>query len=174
MTIILRAAVPLVVLLAAPVLPLEAQESPDIQVVAPNAEVRAWSERVAQRIERQMLYPATLAGNIPGIVDVTFMCSDEGRPTQVAVARSSGYRPIDRAGLKAVRSVHSLHPLPAGVGHEKRYKARLFFATDDASGRWAQDRVALRERDDGRANAPMGQRHGLAAVAVTVVPAALP
>lgn len=175
MTAALRAALPLA-LLVAPV-PLQAREPPTIDVLAPGeaeAQSRAWSARVGQRIERQMRYPATLAGNIPGVVDVTFMCAEDGRPTRVALASSSGYVPLDRAGLKAVRSVRSLHPLPAGVDYDKRYKARLLFATDDAGRRWLEENVARRDGvGDGGATS-ITQRQGVSVVAVTMLPAGQP
>jgi TonB family protein len=175
MTAMLRAVLPLA-LLVAPV-PLEAKEPPTIDVLAPGeaeAQAWAWSARVGQRIERKMRYPETLAGNIPGIVDVTFMCAEDGRPTRVALASSSGHVPLDRAGLKAVRSVRSLHPLPSGVDYDKRYKARLLFATDDAGRRWLEDSVARRDGAGDRLATAIAQREGMRVVAVTIVPAGQP
>lgn len=173
MTYALRTALPLAML----VVPFSFAEArmpgQEITVTAPSeTRVENWTARVGQAIDARMRYPARL-GTAPdpeGVVDVTFMCSEDGTPTRVALARTSGSNRLDRAGLRAVEGLKSLHPLPDGIGAGQVYRAQLLFAVDDGSGRAGQRLAALREKGDMRNDALMSRRSGLASV-VTLVPA---
>jgi len=169
MTKMLRAALPLATMLVVPLAGLEAREpTPEMVVIAPaDAEVRAWSSRVGEAIDAKMRYPRSLGPSrtAEGIVDVTFECSDDGRPSKVAVARTSGSRQLDAAGMRAIQRVATLHPLPAGIGHGQVYKARLLFAMEGSD--LARKAAALREEAD-RGNAALAQRRGVASTASVI------
>lgn len=169
------AALPLLAMLAAPTAALQAgQAGPDITVTAPAAsELSAWSARVGGAIDREMRYPRLLglSNSHEGMVDVTFRCSEDGTPTEVTLARKSGSRLLDRAGLQAVQRVGSLHPLPNGVSHKQVYRARMLFAIEDGMGRSTRKAEALREKAD-VANARLANNRQTAArTVVTLVPA---
>ena len=178
MTKFYRAALPLLTMLVAPTAALQAgQAGPDITVTAPAAsELSAWSTRVGNAIDREMRYPRLLglSNSHQGTVDVTFRCSEDGTPTDVSLARKSGSRLLDRAGLKAVQRVGSLHPLPNRVGHDQVYRARMLFAIDDNFGRNARKAEALREEANA-ANARLARSSQVAAATVvTLVPTGAP
>ena len=178
MTKFYRAALPLLTMLVAPTAALQAgQAGPDITVTAPAAsEISAWSARVGNAIDREMRYPRLLglSNSHEGTVDVTFRCSEDGTPTDVSLARKSGSRLLDRAGLKAVQRVGSLHPLPNGVGHDQVYRARMLFAIDEGMGRGKRQAEALREKAE-VANARIANNRGVAtATVVTLLPAGTP
>jgi periplasmic protein TonB len=173
MTIIQRAVLPLTALLVLPLTSLDAmQQAPDddIVVLAPNsAEVIAWSARVGENISQQMRYPRDLGptSDPEGLVEVTFECSEDGRPSNVALLESSGSRRLDRAGMAAVQRVASLHPLPSGIDHRQVYRAQLLFDTDDGNGRTRRQLEAMRARAD-RGNAALLQRRSNVAMVPTV------
>lgn len=178
MTKLYRAALPLMTMLVAPMAALEArQTAPEITVTAPAAgEIQAWSARVGSAIDREMRYPRLLglSNSHEGTVDVTFRCSEDGTPTEVTLARTSGSRLLDRAGLQAVRRVDSLHPLPNGVSHAQVYRARMLFAIDDGMGREKRKAEALREQADA-ANARLARnRQAAAGTVVTLLPSGTP
>lgn len=172
MTIIQRAVLPLTVMLVVPFTSLDARQPPsdDIVVTAPaTEEVRAWSARVGEHIGAQMRFPRDL-GPTPdpeGLVEVTFKCSEDGRPTNVSLLQTSGSRRIDRAGMMAVERVRSLHPLPRGIDHGQVYKAQLLFTTDDNSRRSYKELAALRAKAD-RGNAALLQQRSRVAMVPTV------
>ena len=171
MTIVRRAVLPLTALLFVPLTSLDARQPPDdIVVVAPvDAEVRAWSMRVGENIGQQMRFPRDLGPTTDpeGLVEVTFECSKDGRPSNVSLLRTSGSRRLDHAGMMAVERIRSLHPLPRGIDHGQAYKAQLLFATDDGSGRRYDELAALRASAD-RGNAAILQRRGRVAMLATV------
>jgi TonB family protein len=94
-----------------------------------------WVKRTSGQLEQNLHYPAYLMGREPnqGIVRVRFLCSEDGRPSGVAVAQSSGFHELDDAAMRAVRGIRSLHPLPEGLTHDQRYQAVVLFATNQAS-----------------------------------------
>lgn len=178
MTKFYRAALPLVTMLAVPATLQARQPAPEITVTAPSAaELQAWSARVGGALEREMRFPLRV-GPVDfeqGLVDVTFKCSEDGTPTQVAVARTSGSRRLDRAGLRAVERVGSLHPLPTGIDRDQVYRARMLFAIDDGTPPWRQEAAAMREEADA-ANRKLARAPGgvVTAARVTLVPAGTP
>lgn len=91
-----------------------------------------WSADVTRDLESNIRYPASPAwqGFPSGIVSVTFKCGEDGKPVAVALTRDSGNRALDRAALRAVSSITSLHPLPAGLTHRQNFQANVVFATD--------------------------------------------
>jgi periplasmic protein TonB len=178
MTKLYRAALPLMTMLVAPMATLEArQTAPEITVTAPAAgEIQAWSARVGSAIDREMRYPRLLglSNSDEGTVDVTFRCSEDGTPTEVALARTSGSRLLDRAGVKAVQRVGSLHPLPNGVSHAQVYRARMLFAIENGMGRAERKAEALRGTADAANERLARNRQVAAGTVVTLMPAGAP
>lgn len=118
-----------------------------------------WKESVSQELNRNLSYPRTYPGwDIPeGTVAVRFDCGADGKPTAVAISRSSGDRMLDRAVMRAVARIDTLHPLPAQVRNGASIRANVIFASDQASLarqeaalRKDEARLAERERKEGR------------------------
>lgn len=126
-------------LLAVPLLlpvPALAQSSPSIDVIAPTIvppTLDGWAEHTGALLSQRLRYPIILAGPDEGIVQVKFVCSDNGTAADVALLNSSGSRQLDNAAMRAVRNIPSLHPLPAGIGMGQRYVATILFATSQSS-----------------------------------------
>ena len=169
MTKFLRAALPVATLLIVPITALSAKEpTQEITVVGQN-DLQSWTTRIGHAIDQQMEFPRTI-GRVDfdeGIVDVSFKCSEDGKPSNVALLNSSGSRRLDRAGMSAVQNVSSLHPLPPGISHDQVYRAKLLFAVDDGNGRAMRRAEALRDKAD-NGNMALAQRQGGTAVAAVV------
>ncbi|WP_165799645.1 energy transducer TonB family protein [Sphingomonas oleivorans] len=92
-----------------------------------------WIERVEEDLDRHLSYPRPLGGApySEGIVHVSFLGGPDGRPSEVAIRKSSGARDLDAAAMRAVRKITTLHPLPAGVSADQKYEAAILFATQD-------------------------------------------
>lgn len=131
MNAIIRAATACALLSAVPA--TGSAQQADIVVQPPTT--AAWSAVMARELERGMIYPRADfgRGEPEGVARVRFTCSDTGAPTGVTLWRSSGDRRIDQAALRAVGRIKTMHPLPAGVGHDQRYAALLVFARTEAS-----------------------------------------
>lgn len=148
-----------------------AQQKPQqpIVVTAAPPTVDQWTARTGRSLERHLRYPMYLAGVEPneGVVRVTFWSSESGTPSAVTLASSSGHGELDRAALHAVKHIHTLQPLPAGVGNDQRFQALILFAKDDMS--YARQMAAMRDEAKQRnAWASRGGASG-AAVGVTLV-----
>ena len=121
--------------LAAPAL---SQTEPGDQVVitAPNRpSVAMWSHLIAQQLDRHLVYPRAYGGaDYPeGTVAVRFSCGDDGKPASVVVFRGSGNRLIDRAAVRAIAQMESLHPMPATIRHNSTFQANIILASDEQS-----------------------------------------
>lgn len=177
---ICRSALPIAAMLVMPLAASAQGEngSQEVTVTAnpDKAALTRWTNRVGHSITDNLVYPAPLGTANPpeGVVDVTFRCSDAGMPSQIAVTRSSGSQFLDRAALRAVQRVKTLHPLPQGVGHDQLYKARLMFLVGD--GMDTQRRIAEMQRDARGANEQLWERRwqkSAAADAISIPAAAL-
>lgn len=105
-------------------------------VVQPEAvSVQRWSARVSRALDQNLVYPRPDFGrpDPEGVVRVDFRCSEDGKPSHVAVSRPSGTRRLDVAALRAVNRLKTLHPLPTGIGHDQRYAAMIIFAASEES-----------------------------------------
>lgn len=105
-------------------------------VVQPEAEsVQRWSTRISRALDQNLVYPRPDFGRwySEGVVKVSFRCSEDGKPSHVAVSQGSGARRLDVAALRAVNGIKTLHPLPTGIGHDQRYAAMIVFATSEES-----------------------------------------
>jgi TonB family protein len=163
---------PLSLMLAIPAVAAASPPAPDIVVVASqDAELKRWTTRLERGISQKMRFPQTLgpAKYAHGIVDVTFMCSEDGKPSRIAVVGSSGSRHLDRAGIQAIGRVTTLHPLPSGISHGQVYKAHLLFAQTAAQARRA---IALRE--EGQISNSRMLAHRQTTASLTLLPAGTP
>ncbi|MCC2977620.1 energy transducer TonB [Sphingomonas sp. PL-96] len=148
---------------------LARQQEQGIVIVAEPVTLSTWSQRTTKLLERHMVYPHYMLGALPreGVVRVSFLCSETGKPKSVAIADSSGFSELDAAALRAVRMIPTLHPLPQGLKHDQRYQAVLLFATSQAS----HDRqlVGIPE-DAARRNAWFGDGGTPIALGVSLMP----
>ena len=126
-------------------------------IVAVNAPptLAAWSKRVFNDLEGQLTYPTPAFRDAnAGIVAVKFNCSDSGAPASVALLKSSRYRELDNAAMRAVQHIATLHPLPAGMMHGQQFVVRVLFATSPES---ARDQVVQMQKEAERSNAWFGK-----------------
>lgn len=157
-------------LLAAVPTPAAQQGKSPIVVVGQRVSLQQWSKHITKQLERQMAYPKYMTRVEPneGVVRVSFLCSEDGRPSAVALQDSSGHRDIDAAALRAVQRIPTLHPLAEGVSHAQRYQAVLLFAKN----RESYDRqIAAIEHDAARRNAWFGNGGAQVAMGVGLMPA---
>ncbi|NIJ31937.1 TonB family protein [Sphingomonas oligoaromativorans] len=125
-------------LLATPVWAHGAQtrdSNPAITVQAQHETVGEWSQRVGRSLSGELAYPSKAGpdDNAQGLAKVSFRCSDDGRPGEIAVLSSSGSHDLDRAAMRAVKRIPTLHPLPDGIGHDRAFQAWVAFALDEDS-----------------------------------------
>jgi TonB family protein len=146
---------PFVATVAAPVV---AQTQPkEIVVTASPREVALtnWSTRVQTNLQDQMQMPRVIGTNFSrdGLAEVSFVCSDSGKPEQVTLAKSSGSPRINRAALNAVRGITSLHPLPEGMKANQKVLAQLLFINSIDGGREANRRMKALQKEAAEHNA---------------------
>jgi len=133
MTMLKWAAVPLALALCAPVSAGPQTKAPDLVVTASPREVALakWSQRVEQNLQENMRFPQLLAGSTykDALVEVSFVCSEDGTPGKVAIARSSGDGRYDQAALRSVRRIKSLHPMAEGMEPGQAVRAQMLYIT---------------------------------------------
>ncbi|UVO50126.1 TonB family protein [Sphingomonas sp. SUN019] len=147
----------------------KSQQNKSIVIVGERMTFPQWSKRMTNVLESRMNYPSYLTRATPreGVVRVSFLCGDNGKPTAVTLRDSSGFREIDNAALRAVKQIPTLHPLAEGLDHGQRYQAVLLFAKDQSS----YDRQVAAIRDDAdRRNAWFGNRSAQVAMGVSLMP----
>lgn len=132
--------------------PVVAQTQPKEIVVTASpreAALTNWSSRVQANLEDHMRSPRVVGANFfprDGLAEVSFVCSESGKPDQITLAKSSGSPRINKAALSAVRGITSLHPLPEGMKPNQKVLAQLLFINSVDSGREANRRIkALQE-----------------------------
>jgi periplasmic protein TonB len=145
------------------------QQGNPIVIVGERISLPQWSKRMTRVIESRMVYPSYLTRDTPreGIVRVHFRCSEDGRPTEVTLLDSSGFSEIDKAALRAVKNIPTLHPLAEGLGDEQRFQAVLLFAKDQSS---YDQQIAALQNDAERRNAWFGSRNAQVAAGVSLMP----
>jgi TonB family protein len=113
-----------------------ANEPHVLSVVAPPT-LSAWSQDVFRHLARQMRYPYSMGsgGANEGIVAVKFNCSESGAPAGVELYKTSGHGDLDKATVRAVRKIATLHPLPRGLGHDQQYVVRVLFSNSTENAR---------------------------------------
>lgn len=109
--------------------------SPSVTVQAGHETVSQWSQRVGQNLDAQLVYPKPLNGAnySQGLAKVSFHCTEDGKPGDVALIASSGSRDLDRAAMQAVQRIQTLHPLPDGITRDRGMQAWIAFAPDEDS-----------------------------------------
>ncbi|USI72202.1 energy transducer TonB [Sphingomonas morindae] len=120
--------------------------APSINVMAETP--AQWQARINESLDRNLVYP-TMLSTAPapdGVVRIAFRCSETGQPQAVRLIESGGSHALDRAALKAVASIETLHPLPAGIDHDRAMEAWIVFASDEAGV--ARQRRLLTERTE--------------------------
>ena len=138
--------------------PVVAQTQPkEIVVTASPREVALtnWSSRVQANLEDQMQMPRLVGANFShdGLAEVSFVCSDSGKPDQITLAKSSGSLRINKAALNAVRGITSLHPLPEGMRPNQKFLAQLLFINSVDNGRDADRRIKALQKAAAKHNA---------------------
>lgn len=127
-----------------------------------DPELAQWVERIEVQLNENLDRAAHPVRDASGVVTLKFNCSENGKAANVAIAKSSGNRQIDRAAIRAVNMVESFHPLPRGLGHGQPIMAVLSYDTStskhernitesrriaDAGNAWYRsDRYALIEK----------------------------
>jgi protein TonB len=96
-----------------------------------------WNARVQQALNENLEYPQSIGpySSGTGIVRIKFNCSDSGRPDKVTLVKSSGEWLLDKAAIRAVSRVATLHPLPTGFKHGQRFEAQVVFASSEYDAR---------------------------------------
>lgn len=138
-------------------------EGKTITVKAAPTSLQQWNSRVAQSLDANLIYPASIGRDdyAEGAVRVAFHCSEDGSPAGVTVLQSSRSNNLDRAALNAVKRIATLHPLPDGIGHDRAMEAWIFFASDQEAvdrmkkGFERQDQLAKRVQSDGEQTASL-------------------
>ena len=132
MKITATAAVPLTLLLCATAIPAApaAAGPQEIVVTGSPREVAlaSWSDRVRDDLERKMGSPSALNGvSAEGLVTVSFTCTESGHPDNVALLQSSGHNGLDKAALRSVRRLSSLHPMVEGMRPNQKVVAQMLY-----------------------------------------------
>jgi len=148
-------------------IPGAAIAGPTAEVVSPPS-LDIWSQTVFTKLDRQFRSPVDTRFQImpTGIVAVKFGCSESGAPSAIGLYKSSGDRRLDRATLRAVRHIATLHPLPHGLGHDQQFIVRVLFAN---TGQGAERLVKQMQREASSSNAWYNKRSTLTA-SIEVVP----
>jgi TonB family protein len=126
-------------LLATPFLANAAQthepQAPAITVNAQHETVGQWSQRIGHNLSNELVYPerAGRDDNAEGLAKVSFHCTDDGKAGDVAILSSSGSHDLDRAAMRAVKRISTLHPLPDGIGGDRPFQAWIAFAQGEDS-----------------------------------------
>ena len=109
--------------------------------------VRVWSQNIARQLDRHLVYPRAFGGaDYPeGTVSVRFSCGDDGKPASVVLFRGSGNRLIDRAAVRAIARIETLHPMPAALRHDSTFQANIILAADEQS--LARQQAVLRHNE---------------------------
>jgi len=76
--------------------------------------------KVKAKIESVWKYPPTaLQRGLRGNLYIRFTIGKDGRVTETVLLRSSGYRMLDEAALKAIRDADPFLPLPESWGEDR-------------------------------------------------------
>lgn len=126
------AEVPLQEKMAAPIPPSESVDTkPQPQHLSNSGAEGVFAQDVRSRIERKKVYPDTARDlGMEGEVEVRYELDRAGNLLHAAVVASSGYKLLDQAALKAVKSAtYKSFPEDAWVGSgSKEFRTKLVFS----------------------------------------------
>ncbi|HEU4960170.1 MAG TPA: energy transducer TonB [Sphingomonas sp.] len=155
--------------LLAPAYAAQQQVKKPIVVTATPLTIDQWAARTTKSLEGHLHYPTYLLGREAneGMARIRFRCSEDGTPSAVTLAGTSGHHELDSEALRAVSSIRTLHPLPDGITHDQQFQAVVLFAKD----RQSYDRQVASIHDEAmrhnalaaRGGAPMAVSIGLVA-----------
>jgi len=133
-------------------IPAAGHAQPTVDAISAPPTLAAWSQRVFRDLSRQMRDPVEARSEVmpTGIVAVKFGCSESGAPSSVQLYKTSGNRRLDRAAMRAVSKIATLHPLPARLRHEQQYIVRVLFAN---SGSGAEREIRKMQAEAVKSNA---------------------
>lgn len=113
--------------------PASSMAGDDEIVVAAQPGMSAWVDKVSDDLsatfERSRL--PSMNAIVSDYAQVQFTCDENGQPTQIALVRKSRSGWIDRAALRSVRSLKTMHPLPMNVREGQLYQADFIFAENE-------------------------------------------
>lgn len=151
-------------------LPAGVQADQTIIVESQRNAQRAWVAQISQDLRSQLRFPrsAGVAEYSTGAVSVRFECGPDGKPVGLNVVRKSGARMLDRAAMKAVNRLGSLHPMPDGIAGNQAFRADIVFA--DSAAEATRLAKSLREENERRAFARKpGEPHEMALTATSAL-----
>ena len=156
-----------VAFLAAPALS-QTDTANQMVITAPSKpSVVQWAQKIAQQLDRHLVYPRAIGrSDYPeGTVSVRFSCGDDGKPASVVVFRGSGNRLIDRAAVRAIAQMDTLHPMPAVIRHNSTFQANIILAADEQS--LARQQGVLRRHETQRLAREGDRGHSLVVLEIS-------
>lgn len=156
-----------VAFLATPALS-QPDSKPPILITGPSRPtVAVWSQKIVQQLDRHLVYPRAFgSADYPeGTVSVRFSCGDDGKPAAVVLFRGSGNRLIDRAAVRAIAQIETLHPMPLAIGHDSTFQANIILAADEQS--MARQQAALRRHEAQRIAQHTDRNHAVVVLEIS-------
>ena len=109
-----------------------------------------WEQRLRDRVNDQLSYPQA-ANGVSGDVLIGFRIGADGKPTDVAVRKSSGYEIFDRAAVQLVSRLGRLGAVPSADRRVGDIVLKLSYG-DGTSTAAGAVRVAEADRQEQLAN----------------------
>jgi TonB family protein len=128
-----------------------------ISVTAPKMTAAQWSETVGKSLSRNLRY-APIEWGHQGLATVRFQYGANGRPTAVALKKSSGDWYVDYAAKWAIRKLRDPPPLPAGLQSTPKVEAMPLIANSQEFYDQHMGRIrSIASERNGRLLASQGQ-----------------
>jgi hypothetical protein len=113
------------------------QGNGQLTVVAPDKNVIShdkWTDRAASKLSRSIRQATSFYRDSAstGYARVQFRLGEDGRPENVALARSSESRNVNRISMRSIRTLGSLYPVPQDVRPGAKFEAWVIVAGDAA------------------------------------------
>ncbi|MFC4295909.1 energy transducer TonB [Novosphingobium tardum] len=130
--------------------------------------VAQWSSGMTDKINQNLELPRrVLNESTDGTVSVAFLCSEDGTPAALRVIHRSGNSTLDRAALRAVSRIPTMHPLPQGIDHGQRFQANIIFASSQSA---YDDQIRTLRRDAARTSQALAAQGDTLVLNVTANP----
>ena len=136
-----------VAFLAAPAIS-QTNTADQMVITAPSRPtVVQWTQKIERQLDRHLAYPRTFRAldALEGTVAVRFSCGADGKPASIVLFQGSGDRLIDRAAMRAIAHIETLHPMPARLARDSTFQANIIFAADEESLVRQQDVLQRKE-----------------------------